>query len=57
VIERTMTTTQAGTKQALQALGLSDEPMELHTAVAAIVRDPSRIARWRSGGPLLIPMK
>ncbi len=53
VIERTMAATQAGTKQALEGLGLSAEPMELHTAVAAVLRDQSLIARWRSGRPLL----
>jgi Fe-S-cluster containining protein len=57
VIERTMTATQAGTKQALERLGLSAEPMELHTAVSALLRDQSLIARWRSGRPLLKPAK
>jgi Fe-S-cluster containining protein len=57
VIEDTKTATQAGTTQALEGLGLSDAPMELHTAVAAILRDQSLIARWRSGRPLLKPKK
>ena len=57
VIEETMAATQAGTKQALEALGLSAEPMELHTAVAAVLRDQSLIARWRSGRPLLKPTR
>jgi Fe-S-cluster containining protein len=52
VIENTMAATQEGTSRALEGLGLSDEPMELHTAVAALLRDPSLIARWRSGRPL-----
>jgi Fe-S-cluster containining protein len=52
VIEKTAAATQAGTNQALKGLGLSDEPLELHTAVAAILRDPSLIAQWQSGGPL-----
>jgi hypothetical protein len=49
VIEDTMAATHAGMKQALQRLGLSDQPMELHTAVAAVLRDQSLIAAWRSG--------
>lgn len=52
VIEKTAAAVQAGTKQALRDLGLSNEPMELHTAVAAILRDQSLMARWQSGGPL-----
>jgi Fe-S-cluster containining protein len=57
VIEQTMAATQAGMKQALEELGLSAEPMELHTAVAAVLRDQSLIARWRSGRPLLKPTR
>jgi hypothetical protein len=57
VIEDTMAATHAGMRQALEGLGLSDEPMELHTAVAAVLRDPSLIERWRSGRPLLKPAK
>jgi Fe-S-cluster containining protein len=53
VIEQTMVTAQAGMKQALDNLGLSAEPLELHTALAAILRDPSIVARWRSGRPLM----
>ena len=53
VIEDTMAATHAGMKRALEELRLSDEPMELHTAVAAVLRDPSLIERWRSGRPLL----
>jgi len=55
VIERTKAATQAGMRQALAGLGLSDEPMELHTAVAAVLREPSLIEEWRSGGPLVKP--
>jgi Fe-S-cluster containining protein len=55
VIEDAMSATHAGMKQALQGLGLSDQPMELHTAVAAVLRDESLIAAWRSGLPLLEP--
>jgi Fe-S-cluster containining protein len=57
VIEQTMAATHAGTRQALEGLGLSNERMELHTAVAAVLRDQSLIARWRSGRPLLKPTK
>lgn len=57
VIEDTMTATHAGMRRALEGLGLGDEPMELHTAVAAVLRDQSLIERWRSGRPLLKPAK
>jgi Fe-S-cluster containining protein len=57
VIEDSMGATHEGMKQALAGLGLNDEPMELHTAVAAILRNQSLIARWRSGRPLLKPTK
>jgi Fe-S-cluster containining protein len=57
VIEDTMAATHSGMRRALEGLGLGDEPMELHTAVAAILRDQSLIARWRSGLPLLKPTK
>jgi Fe-S-cluster containining protein len=55
VIEQTTAATHAGTRQAFERLGLSDERMELHTAVAAVLRDQSLIERWGSGGPLLKP--
>ena len=55
VIEQTMAATQAGMSQALEEMGLSDEPMELHTAIAAVLRDQSLIERWRSGRALLKP--
>jgi Fe-S-cluster containining protein len=53
LIERIKPAAQAGMRQALQKRGLSDEPMELHTALAAILRNRSLIERWRSGHPLL----
>jgi Fe-S-cluster containining protein len=53
VIEDMMAATHAGTRRALGELQLSDAPMELHTAVAAVLRDQSLIARWQSGHPLL----
>jgi Fe-S-cluster containining protein len=57
VIEDTRAATHAGMRRALHGLGLSDEPMELHTAVAAVLRDQSLIARWRSGRSLFKPTK
>jgi Fe-S-cluster containining protein len=48
VIERTRAATQTGMRRALGELGLSDEPMELHTAVAALLRDQSLVERWGS---------
>jgi Fe-S-cluster containining protein len=51
VIEKTVVATQTATTRAFKELGLSDEPLELHTAVAAILRDPALMARWQSGGP------
>lgn len=35
---------------AVAALGLADARVELQTAVAALVRDPALVARWRAGG-------
>ena len=52
-LERSRPATHKGLSRALGQLGLSDEPAELHGAVAAIVRNPSLIARWRSGRPLV----
>jgi Fe-S-cluster containining protein len=40
---------EQGMFKALEELKLSSEPMELHTAVAALLRDPGLISRWRSG--------
>jgi Fe-S-cluster containining protein len=53
VIEETRAATHAGMQQALKGLGLSDQPMELHTAVAAVLRKQTLIAEWRSGRALL----
>ncbi|HTY48059.1 MAG TPA: hypothetical protein VMB48_00040 [Steroidobacteraceae bacterium] len=43
----------AGLERALAAAGLDGAEAELHTAVAALVRDPALIARWRAGRSLL----
>jgi Fe-S-cluster containining protein len=40
---------KAGVLEALPAVKLNNETLELNTAVAALVRDPSSIARWGSG--------
>lgn len=45
--------TAIGIRQALRALKLDDQPMELHAALAALLRDPSLISRWRSGRSLI----
>jgi len=42
-----------GVNAALVMQGLNQTRMELHTAVAALLADPARIARWRAGRPLL----
>jgi Fe-S-cluster containining protein len=42
-----------GIRQALRGLKLDDQPMELHTALAALLRDPSLIGRWRGGRSLI----
>jgi Fe-S-cluster containining protein len=44
---------EEGINEALQAQGVSHTPIELHTAVAALLANPARIARWRAGRPLL----
>jgi Fe-S-cluster containining protein len=46
---------EAGISKALEGLNLNGESVELHTAVAALLRDPSLIARWRKGRSLLKP--
>ncbi len=43
----------AGMDQALQVAGLSGTRVELQTAVAALIRNPALIQRWRSGRDLL----
>ncbi len=42
-----------GISQALQACDLNAEPLELQSAVAALLRNPALIERWRSGRKLL----
>ncbi|HEY6456485.1 MAG TPA: YkgJ family cysteine cluster protein [Steroidobacteraceae bacterium] len=44
---------EEGVNVALQAQGLSHTPVELHTAMAALLADPALIARWRAGRALL----
>ena len=44
---------QEGVSTGVAAQGLSNLPLELHTAVAALLDDPALIARWRAGRPLL----
>ena len=41
-----------GVNAGLQMQGLSSVPVELHTAVAALLGNPALIARWRAGRPL-----
>jgi hypothetical protein len=42
-----------GMDEALAAAGLSGTRIELQTAVAALIRNPTLIERWRSGRELL----
>jgi Fe-S-cluster containining protein len=44
---------EEGIGSALQAQGLSHTPIELHTALEALLANPSLIARWRAGRALL----
>ena len=44
---------EEGVNTALQAQGLSHISGELHAAVAALLADPSLVARWRTGRALL----
>jgi Fe-S-cluster containining protein len=46
------TALEEGVKAGLQTQGLSNVPVELHTAVAALLGNPALIARWRAGRPL-----
>jgi Fe-S-cluster containining protein len=46
------TALQEGVNVGLQTQGLSSVPVELHTAVAALLGNPALIARWRAGRPL-----
>jgi cobalamin biosynthesis protein CbiG len=49
------TALEGGVHAALRSQGLSQERIELHTAVAALLANPGLIARWRAGRPLLTP--
>ncbi len=42
-----------GMQEGLAATGLSGVRMELHTAVAALIRNPALSQRWRAGRPLV----
>jgi len=44
---------EEGVSTAVQTEGLSNVPLELHTAVAALLRSPALIARWRAGRHLV----
>jgi Fe-S-cluster containining protein len=46
------TALEEGVNVGLQTQGLSSVPVELHTAVAALLGNPALIARWRAGRPL-----
>jgi hypothetical protein len=46
------TALEEGVNVELQTQGLSSVPVELHTAVAALLGNPALIARWRAGRPL-----
>ena len=40
-------------RQGLGAAGLSGARVELHAAVAALLRDPALVQRWRGGRTLI----
>ena len=44
---------EEGVSAGLHTQGLSHAPLELHTAVAALLANPALIARWRAGRALL----
>ena len=46
-------TLDEGMQQGLGAAGLSGARVELHTAVAALLRDPALVQRWRGGRTLI----
>ena len=46
-----------GMDEGLAAAGLSGTRIELQTAVAALIRNPALIARWRAGRELTVPEK
>jgi Fe-S-cluster containining protein len=47
------TALEDGVDAALRTQGLSQDRIELHTAVAALLANPALIALWRAGRPLL----
>jgi Fe-S-cluster containining protein len=47
------TSLDEGLDQALAAAGLSNHRVELHAALAALIRNPTLMERWRSGRALL----
>jgi hypothetical protein len=49
-LEYVRTALDEGMQQALAAAGLSGTRIELQTAVAALIRNPGLIEKWRSGG-------
>jgi hypothetical protein len=52
-IQHVATALDEGMQEALSAAGLNTLHIELHTAVAALLRNPALIQRWRSGRALL----
>lgn len=46
-------TLDEGLQQGLAAAGLNAARIELHTAVAALIRQPALVARWRGGRSLI----
>ena len=46
-------TLDEGLQQALAAAGLSGARIELHTALAALIRTPGLVQRWRGGRSLI----
>jgi len=44
---------QAAANQAMVNRNLRRQCIELHTAISALLRDPSLIGKWRSGRPLI----
>jgi Fe-S-cluster containining protein len=44
---------QAAANQAMVNRNLKRQCIELHTALSALLRDPSLIGKWRSGRPLI----
>lgn len=44
---------QDAARAALEAAGLAGASIELHTALAALLRNPNLIERWGRGGSLV----